>query len=115
RVSENEQQVRLLKSLMEENQRKLDNLLKMLEDLRKALYRHWGLSYSPAPRPSGNSIRIEPPSAPPPAASSRPAGMESPTGSEVEAPPMRAAEPQPLGDERAYAAAKERYDSEDYE
>ena len=106
RVSENERQVRLLHSMMEENQHKIDTLLRMLYDLKVALYRHWGLDPGPpmetSPRASG--VRIEPPT--------RPVAPRDGLSVTVE-PPAGAAAPA-IGDAGAYAAAKQLYDEEAY-
>jgi len=105
RVDENERQVRLLRSMMEENQHKIDNLLRMLYELKVALYRHWGLDPGPAvttpPRASG--IRIEPPSRP----------TSSGSRVVVEPPPSAAAAPS-IGDAEAYAEAKKYYDADSF-
>lgn len=115
RVSENEQQIRLLTSMMEENQRKLDNLIKMFEDLKKTLYRYWGLSYTPTPipkmKPSQTSSFVEPPTA---TSSTAPADIAQPAGAAA-APPLQGPESTSGDDGSAYAAAKELYDGEDYE
>lgn len=104
RVNENERQVRLLHSMMEENQHKIDKLLRMLYELKVTLYRHWGLDPGPAmetsPRASG--VRIEPPS--------RPVSGDT----AASAPPVDAAAAPPIGDAAAYADAKQLYDDEDY-
>lgn len=119
RVSENEQQIRLLASLMEENQRKVDNLIKMLEELKKTLYRHWGLSYSPTPipktRPSTDSVVSESPEAAPSSASTVPADIAQPAGAEA-APPLREPDASETQDDggSAFASAKAMYESEDY-
>lgn len=105
RVNENERQVRLLHSMMEENQHKIDNLLRMLYELKVTLYRHWGLDPGPAvetpPRASG--IRIEPPS--------RPAASPEKESRVVVEPP-RESPPPASGDAEAYAEAKKQYDAE---
>ncbi len=44
RVDESDQQTRMLRGLIEENQQKLDTLNKELRDMRTTLYRHWGLT-----------------------------------------------------------------------
>ncbi|MBL7648687.1 MAG: tetratricopeptide repeat protein [Candidatus Hydrogenedentes bacterium] len=117
RVSENEQQIRLLASLMEENQRKVDNLIKMLEDLKKTLYRHWGLSYSPTPipksRPSQEPAPVESPEAATSSASTVPAEIAQPAGAEA-APPLISEDKANADDGNAFAAAKAMYESEDY-
>lgn len=46
RVDESDQQTRMLRGLIEENQQKLDTLSKELRDMRTTLYRHWGLTVS---------------------------------------------------------------------
>jgi len=118
RVAANEQQVRELASMMEENQRKVDNLLKMLDELRRVLYRHWGLPYTPIVIPkstTGGSAASRPApvagvteSAQAPAVESQPAGAEA-------APPLSGGGDNSAGDDgAAYASAKEKYDQEDY-
>lgn len=118
RVNENEQQVRLLASLMEENQRKVDHLIEMLEELKKTLYRYWGLSYTPTPipkvSPSGDTAKTYPPPEPPSSPSTVPADIAQPAGAEA-APPLQGPGAAGGDDGAAYASAKERYDSEDYE
>ena len=107
RVNENERQVRLLHSMMEENQHKIDTLLRMLYDLKVALYRHWGLDPGPpmetSPRASG--VRIEPPT--------RPVTFDGGAGDVAVEAPAGAAAPA-IGDDVAYAAAKQLYDDEAY-
>ena len=107
RVNENERQMRLLTSLIEENQHKIDNLLKMLADLRSTLYRHWGISESARPArgtTNGTGIEIVPPS--------RNSGEGE---SAAAAPPvLEAPSTSSSGDQEAYNRAKERYDQEDY-
>lgn len=109
RVNENDRQIRLLQSLMEENQHKIDHLLKMLDDLKRALYRHWGLNPGPAMTvpPAGGRVRVVPPVQT--GAPARPGGP-SPDAP----PPPEASAPSIVGDQVAYAAAKEHYDNEDY-
>lgn len=117
RVSENEQQVRALASMMEENQRKVDNLLKMLDELRRVLYRHWGLPYTPiqipksAPMAAPAAARTTPvPDVRP--VSESPAETTQPAGAEAAAPALT---PPTGGDDgSAYAAAKALYDQENY-
>ena len=109
RVNENERQVRVLTSLIEENQHKLDNLLKMLSDLRATLYRHWGLSLGPSTTPSksrNSGIEIIPPQR---TEAERPS--EDRIASPAAAPPLKQAGP---GSAEAYAAAKVLYDQEDF-
>lgn len=110
RVDENERQVKILTSLVEENQHKLDKLLKMLSDLRATLYRHWGLTL-PATRTSAGSgssgIQIVPPERSQPA----PADREI---DDASAPPVIAPSVESRGDTQAYVAAKDLYDQEDY-
>ena len=116
RVSENEQQVRLLSSMMEENQRKLDNLIAMLEELKKTLYRYWGLSYTPTPipkvTPRSDGADVVTPVAPTP--STAPADTSQPAAAEA-APPLQEPGASGAEDGPAYASAKARYDSEDYQ
>lgn len=117
RVDDNERQVRLLNSLMEENQHKIDKLLRMLDELKRTLYRHWGLDPGPAAAtttPSrGGAVTIEPPSRP---ISSGGGGARSSRDTRDEpsegalAPPI-AANP---GDDTAYADAKKLYDAEEF-
>lgn len=106
RVNENERQVRLLHSLMEENQHKIDTLLRMLRDLKVTLYRHWGLDPGPAMvTPSrGGGLQIEPPTRPVTSA-----GAASPR---IQQPP-EVSEPR-VGDTEAYAEAKRLYDQGSY-
>ena len=115
RVSENEQQVRLLSSMMEENQRKLDKLIAMLEELKKTLYRYWGLAYTPTPipkvTPRSYGADVVTPDAPSPP--TVPADISQPAAAEA-APPLTGPETG-MSDGPAYAAAKARYDSEDYQ
>lgn len=113
RVSENEQQVRLLSSMMEENQRKLDNLIAMLEELKKTLYRYWGLSYTPTsiPKVTPRSDFAEPVA---PSPSTAPADTSQPAAAEA-APPLQEPGVSTAEDGPAYASAKARYDSEDYQ
>jgi tol-pal system protein YbgF len=103
--------------MMEENQRKLDNLIAMLEELKKTLYRYWGLPYTPTPIPkaiprSDDAGVVAPVES---ASSTVPADVSQPAAAEA-APPLN----DPAGtsgadDAPAYAAAKARYDNEDYE
>ncbi len=46
RVDESDQQTRMLRGLIEENQQKLDTLNRELREMRATLYRHWGLTVS---------------------------------------------------------------------
>ncbi len=108
RVDENERQVRLLHSMMEENQRKIDNLLRMLYELKVVLYKNWGLDPGPpfetkTSRPSG--IRIEPPS--------RPAVSSGGESRVVVEPPTAASAPS-IADAEAYAEAKKLYDADQF-
>lgn len=107
RVNENERQMRLLTSLIEENQHKIDNLLKMLADLRSTLYRHWGISETARParsKTNGTGIEIVPPSG------ARSGGEESAAAPPVVAPSA----PDATQDQDAYNRAKDSYDQEDY-
>lgn len=47
RVDESDQQTRTLRGLIEENQVKLDNLSRELNDMKTTLYRHWNLTTAP--------------------------------------------------------------------
>jgi tol-pal system protein YbgF len=109
RVNENERQVRLLTSLIEENQHKLDNLLKMISDLRTTLYRHWGLNVPvTGTSGTGDGIRIVPPVV-----------EEAPdepnrTATSEGAPPLSPT-PTDAGEGRqAYSDAKGLYDNEEF-
>lgn len=108
RVSENERQIRMVYTLMEENQRKIDILLEMLRELKVTLYRHWGLDPGPEPaiRPRGGAVRIEPP------ARTQPPQAERVQVAPAAAPPQAAAPS--IEDSAAYARAKALYDAEDY-
>ncbi len=44
RVDESDQQTRMLRGLLEENQQQLETLSRELRDMRTTLYRHWGLT-----------------------------------------------------------------------
>ena len=106
RVNENERQMRLLTSLIEENQHKIDNLLMMLADLKSTLYRHWGISESARPaRGSTNGTGIE---IVPPTRSNSEGGDSAAAAPPVVAPSASA------GDQDAYNQAKTQYDQEDY-
>lgn len=93
RVNESENQTRQLRSLVEENQVKLDTLQQQLGQLTATVYQQFNLTagtgYAPA-APSGGSIVIEPPAdadsvesvdpvetSTPPASSVTPAGAQS--------------------------------------
>ncbi len=108
RVNENERQMRLLTSLIEENQHKIDNLLKMLADLKSTLYRHWGISESVRPprgSTSGTGIEIVPPTR-----SNSDGGDTAAAAPPVVVPSESASS----GDLEVYNRAKEHYDQEDY-
>ena len=112
RVNENERQIRLLTSLVEENQHKLDKLIQMLADLKTTLYRHWGISTAPVGSggPSaGSGVQIVPPSSRPDAGSA-----STRNARDAAAPPVT---PPPSTDKSVadYIAAKEQYEQEDYE
>lgn len=112
RVNENERQVRLLQSLMAENQHKIDQLLKMVDDLKRILYRHWGIDPGPPLKisPSRNTVQIE---APHPSASGLPSSDSSAAAPRIAPQPSPSAPPV-VADDAAYAAAKEQYDNENY-
>lgn len=106
RVNENDRQVRLLYSLMEENQHKIDKLLRMLHDLKTTLYRHWGLDPGPAmvTPPRSGGLQIEPPPRP----------VSSSTSEDASAPPILEGAGPDRGDTEAYEEAKKLYDQESY-
>jgi len=54
RVDESDQQTRMLRGLIEENQQKLDALTREVRDMRATLYRHWGLT---APATGDGAVR----------------------------------------------------------
>ncbi|MCK5863010.1 MAG: tetratricopeptide repeat protein [Candidatus Hydrogenedentes bacterium] len=46
RVDESDQQTRMLRGLLEENQQQLNTLSREMREMRTTLYRHWGLTVS---------------------------------------------------------------------
>lgn len=69
RVDESDQQTRMLRGMLEENQAKLDALARELDSMKTTLYRHWNLSTTgPAAGPprsvSTGQVTIEGPSQP---------------------------------------------------
>lgn len=63
RVNQSDENARRMVSVAEENQAKLDQLQKDVNDLKSQAYRHWGLSAgSPGVRPSAG-VEIVPPAA----------------------------------------------------
>ena len=112
RVNENERQVRLLTSLVEENQHKIDKLLKMLHDLKVTLYRYWGIPLRESPSTdsgrSGGGIQILPPSSS--TAEDVPSSAAAPAVSAAPSPSPSAQEAK-----RDYAEAKVLYDSGDFQ
>ncbi len=69
RVDASDEQTRMLRGLLEENQQKLEMLGRELHDMRTTLYRHWGLTTTTpgAPRVSDvvpGQVTVESPTAP---------------------------------------------------
>ncbi|MCF6284271.1 MAG: tetratricopeptide repeat protein [Candidatus Hydrogenedentes bacterium] len=111
RVNENDRQVRILTSMIEENQHKLDNLITMLSDLRTTLYRHWGLRLVPVLEGAGggsSGIQIVPPDR----AETVGGGGEK---HDAAAPAILSPPAASEGDKQAYIVAKDLYDQENYE
>lgn len=128
RVDQNDNEMRRLRSMVEENQMKLDNIAGVLLELRSTIYRQWNISTGSGFSTSGTGyegeVTIEPPAGgellqtPQGGAT----GISSPTPSTTTptvTQPVAATTPaQPagaLGDPKvAYQAAQKAYAGEDY-
>jgi tol-pal system protein YbgF len=97
RVNQSDENARRVYSISEENQVKLDQLQRDVNDLKQQAYRHWGLSAgSNAPRPNSVNVTVEPPAATAPvpvsgAAMQGSEPLESPALTEQVAQPAPAA------------------------
>ena len=60
RVDESDQQTRMLRGMLEENQAKLDALSRELESMKTTLYRHWNLTTTGAPAGPPRSVSTGP-------------------------------------------------------
>lgn len=112
RVDESDQQTKMLRGLLEENQAKLDALSRELEGMKTTLYRHWNLTTSGTPAgPPRNvatgAVTIEgPPTlAPPPAQNELEGSAPIPTEAQRPVPtPPPSAPPVPPAPEVAKMA-----------
>lgn len=118
RVNEGDQQTRALQSVIEENQVKLDALIKDLDEFRATLYRQFNLSQPPGGAPRmGTKIMTDEIVVRPPGTALAPEGNALEPVPELETPSVSAPAPPNAGvsnPEADYQRAQQSYANQDF-